>query len=293
MKRVIVTGAAGFLGANLTKALSDSGFFVYGIVRPGSDHNSRIDKLPNVKVLELDISDVLNLPSLIHERCDVFYHIAWRDAGRYDAIEQNINIEDGMNSLKSAIALNCRRWICTGSQAEYGARREKLTEDLMPQPFCAYGTAKVALCYLSKYYAKMNGIEWIWGRIHSLYGLYEPESRMLPDLIKHLKSGEGMTLSSCTQYWNYLDAYDAGECLMQLGEHGQTGEIYNIASDSSRPLKEYVKIMMDIYNPHARISYGKAPEPFVSLNTSIAKTISDTNWKPHISFEEGLRKVYG
>lgn len=294
-KQAIVTGAAGFLGANLVQILSAHSYIVYAIVRPGSSHNMRLSGIKNVYVTELDIDKISQLPNIIkpsNNPIDIFYHLAWH-GNRYDPIEQYINIDEALRTIEVASKMKCRRWIATGSQAEYGSRKELLTEDLIPDPFCAYGTAKVAACYTTKYYAGNLGVDWIWARIHSLYGKYEPSGRMLPDLVKNLKSGKDVDLSSCTQYWNYLDARDASEALIALGERGHSGEIYNIAAEESRPLKDYVEIIHAMYGQRLTISYGNPPSPFVSLRPSIDKLKHDTGWTQKISFKTGLQETHG
>ncbi len=293
MKKVIVTGAAGFAGANLTEALSEKGYKVYAMTRPSSPHNSRIERLKNVEIIELDLNDIYKLPDLVNDKCDTFFHLGWIGADRMDFERQYINVNIGLESIKVAQEMGCKRWICTGSQAEYGVRSDVQYEDLMPNPFNAYGVAKVTLCYMSRYYTKQHNVDWVWGRIYSLYGKYEPSGRMLPDLIAHLKAKEPVSLSSCTQYWNYLDAEDAADALIALSENGHSGEIYNIASNTSLPLKEYVKIMIEMYGTNSIIQYGPPPYPFVSLRPSIHKIIKDTGWTEKKSFKKGLHDVYG
>ena len=293
IKNVIVTGAAGFLGANLVYKLSEHNYTVYAIVRPGSLHNTRLDGIGNVHVIELDMEQISCLPDkfkTFSTPIDTFYHLAWH-GNRYDMIEQNRNIDESLRTVEVAHKLGCRRWIATGSQAEYGARTELLTEDLIPNPFCAYGSAKVAACYTTRYYAKELEMDWIWARIHSLYGKYEPSGRMLPDLINSLKTGKDVTLSSCTQYWNYLDAQDAADALIALGERGHSGEIYNIAAEESRPLKDYVETIHKMYGAEVTITYGNPPAPFVSLRPSLDKLKNDTGWAQKIPFEMGLKAL--
>lgn len=294
IKKIIVTGAAGFLGANLVDILSEQNFEVYAVVRPNAPHNERLADLNNVHIIELDIrkiselSDILNLKN---ETIDYFFHIAWHGK-RNDFAEQKQNIDEAVKTLEVAAKLGCKRWIATGTQAEYGARTDLLTEDLAPNPFCAYGAAKVATCYLTRNKASALGIDWIWGRIFSLYGKFEPKGRMLPDLISKLRDGQTVSLSSCTQYWNYLDARDAANALIALAKTGKTGEIYNIAAEESRPLKEYVEIMHKMFGAGVPITYGEPPVPFVSLQASIEKLKQDTGWWQEILFEDGLREAY-
>ncbi|MCR4798624.1 MAG: NAD-dependent epimerase/dehydratase family protein, partial [Lachnospiraceae bacterium] len=111
----------------------------------------------------------------------------------------------------------------------------------------------------------------------------------LPDLVRKLKAGEQISLSSGRQNWDYLDAGDAAECIIALYERGHDGEIYNIANGAYRPLREFVEEAKAILNSHAEIHYGEDPTPFVSLQPSVEKTKRDTGWAPVVSFAEGLR----
>ncbi len=183
MYKVIVTGAAGFAGCNLTEHLLEQGYFVYAVVRPGSKNNERLIGLSNIKLIECDMSEASRLLELIDEPCDGFFHLAWH-GGRMDYVAQRQNINEAEACVEAAAKLSCKRFVATGSQAEYGVQGDHITDDLMPRPFCAYGSAKVAACYLTKYRARELDMEWIWGWIFSLYGKYEPAGRMLSDLVR-------------------------------------------------------------------------------------------------------------
>ena len=119
--------------------------------------------------------------------------------------------------------MGCERFVATGSQAEYGPQTDLITEETLPQPIDAYGSAKLATCVLSRQLALDIGIDWIWGRIFSVYGKYEPPGRMLPDLIEALLAGKDYTLSAATQYWDYLHSTDCAEALVALAEWGKVG----------------------------------------------------------------------
>ena len=297
-KIAFVTGAAGFAGCNLTEHLLGHGYRVYAIVRPGSEHNKRIKKLRNVVTIELDLSEISRLDTdraIVQEKASggFFFHLAWQ-GGRYDFAAQKENIDRTICALEAACRLSCRRFIATGSQAEYGATDKIITEELLPEPFCDYGAAKAAVCFLSRRRANALGMEWIWARIFSLYGKYEPHGRLLPDLYKTLVEGKGMQLSSCLQEWDFLDAADAAEALIALAEKGRPGEIYNVANGDYRPLKEYVEIMIKRYSnlQGEMVSYGAPCKPYVCLKPCIEKIFRDTGWKAEVSFEDGI-EIFG
>ena len=114
---------------------------------------------------------------------------------------------------------------------------------------------------------------------------------MLPALIKELKAGNDFHLSSCKQYWDYLNVIDGAEALISLAEKGMSGEIYNVASGDCRQLKDYVETVREIIGSDGRVIYGDDPEPFVSLRPDVSKIMNDTGWSPRISFEEGIREL--
>ena len=313
IKKAIVTGAAGFAGYSLTSHLLAHGYEVYAVVRPKSAHNDRLlpeniektlkldiekgslesaivqsnieryDIEKRLHIVELDSSDYGELDNRINDKCDVMFHLTWA-GGRDNFDEQFKNISDTIKVLDEAVKLGCKRFVCTGSQAEYGIKEGSITEDLNPEPINAYGAAKVAAMYLTKRKAEQLGIDWIWGRIFSLYGLYEPSGRMLPDLIRKLSNGETVQLSDCSQNWDYLDAGDAAECIIALGERGHSGEIYNIANGDYKPLKKFVEIMEQQFSKGGQVIYGKKADPFVTLEPSVDKTMQHTNWKARLEF---------
>lgn len=284
MKNVIVTGAAGFTGANLTETLVKHGYHVYGVVRPSSSHNNRIANLENVDLVPLDTNEIGRLVDYIHEECQAFIHLSWQGT-RDDMDSQFTNIENALDAVKVAARLGCKEFIGIGSQAEYGVKSHEICEDESLEPINAYGAAKVAAMHLTKTLAISLGLSWKWGRIFSLYGRYEPSGRMLPDLISNLKAGNEMNLSSCNQYWDYLDVRDASEAIIAILEKGNTGQVYHIANGDYKPLIDFVKILQMKYGPDVSIHYGADPSPYIQLMPSMDKLKKDTGWEPIYKFE--------
>ena len=132
-------------------------------------------------------------------------------------------------------------------------------------------------------------MEWVWGRIFSLIGKYEPKGRMLPDLFHALKAGKSMRLSSCRQNWDYLDVRDGADALIALAENGKNGETYTIAHGAYRPLWEFTERLKAMISPDTQIEYGEDPNPFVSLQPTVEKLKRDTGWSPRRSFEDSIR----
>jgi len=294
LKNYIVTGAAGFLGCNLTERLmQEEDAHIYAVVRPNSPHNARLTPSERLIIVPADLSDYARLDEMIGTPCDVFFHLAWQ-GGRYAFAAQYGNIADTLGALEAAARLGCKRFICTGSQAEYGRQTTLITEETCPHPVCAYGAAKLAACALSQQRAADLDVAWIWGRVFSLYGKYEQEGRMLPALAESLRAGKPFALSSTGgQNWDYLYAADAADALLALVERGRAGEIYNIANGGYRPLRDYIEEARAVIAPQCDVVYGAADADVFSLQPSVEKLCRDTGWRPMTDFVDGLRCGYG
>ncbi|MBO4396650.1 MAG: NAD(P)-dependent oxidoreductase [Eubacterium sp.] len=290
----VVTGAAGFTGAILVEQLIENGYEVYAIVRPESEHNARLSLLGrSVHMVEMDLKELSNLSEFIPQIGDndygILFHLAWTGGKAFE--KQYSNVKYTLDAVRATESIGCHRIVCTGSQAEYGVvpPDETIYEDRKLSPFSHYGSAKVAACYLSRTLAMELGVDWIWGRIFSVIGKYEPSGRMLPDLYASLKRGEAFSLSSCKQNWDYLDVYDAADALIALGERGVSGNIYNIANGDYKPLREFTEELHVMVNPGTEIVYGNDPEPFVSLQPSVEKIRMDTGWMAKRGLKDSVR----
>ncbi len=287
MNTCVVTGAAGFAGCNLTEALIEGGYNVIAVLRRSSPHNDRLKELMSsgrLTALELDAKDLELLPERIGSlRPDTFYHLLW--SGERDDFEsQRQNIDYTLSAVKAASALGVKRFICTGSQAEYGITGLRQTEEMCPKPQNAYGAAKTAALYLSRRLSMKLNMEWIWGRIFSLYGKYEHSRTLVQYILNCNKNGEDIHVTEALQNWDYLDARDCAKALIALGEKGRNGEIYNIASGSYRPLRDYIELLCK--GSGQRIFYDKKAEETVSLQPDVSKILGDTGWKAGIPFGE-------
>ena len=293
MKKCIVTGAAGFTGCNLVERLLAAGYFVYCVVRENSAHNKRLENLANVQLVYADLAEYKNLHQQIQEPCEMFFHLAWQGGSRYDFAAQYQNVEDTLGALEAAKKIGCKRFICTGSQAEYGPHQDLITEETCPHPIDAYGSAKLAACILTRQRAMDLGIEWIWGRIFSLYGKYEAETRMLPALVKSLRENKDFQMATDgRQNWDYLYVSDGAEALIALLEKGKNGEIYNIAHGNYRMMREFVGLVEKFVGNTACVVYDETNISLYSLQPSSEKLKRDTGWLPQVEFCSGL-EFYG
>ena len=115
--------------------------------------------------------------------------------------------------------------------------------------------------------------------IFSLYGKYEPNGRMLPELVASLQAGKDFYMQSDGQQnWDYLNVIDGAEALIALGEKGRSGEIYNIASGKHKPLKEFIEDIQKVINSEAKVYYAEAKKALFSLQVDVTKMVCDIGY---------------
>lgn len=278
---VLVTGGTGFLGSALINELVQHGDNVTALVRPDSIRLNNLKKFSGIKIIQTELHEDFLLDD---NNYDIFYHLAW-EGERDNYCAQYKNIEIALNCIKYAAKYGCKRFICTGSQAEYGETDQIITEETPVNPVTSYGSAKVAAFYLSRDLARHYHMQYIWVRVFSVYGDNDNANTLYAQLSEAFRTSKKYTLSTDGKHiWNYLHKTDAARALRLLCSPNVGEGIYNLASKYSKPLCEYVDIMRQSIDPSAEIIFGNQKSK-INLNVStdkLYKTIGD--------FEE---KIFG
>lgn len=298
MKRIIITGATSMIGiAIMEETLKYNVESIYAVVRKGSHKLFRLAKDSRVNIVECNIDNYEELPKLIPQQCDTFYHIAWNATGaiRNRSIqEQSKNIVYTLQALHAASELGCSKFIGAGSQAEYGITDiDKIGPDTPVNPIQAYGVSKYAAGKLVQMEAERRGISCIWMRVFSVYGKYDKESTMIASSVRKMLNHELTEFTAGIQRWDYLSSEDAGKAFYLVGEKVSGNKIYCVGSGTGRPLYEYIKEMRDEIDPSLEIGLGKIPyteKAIMNLCADISTLTTDTGWKPQLSFKQGIRK---
>lgn len=262
--KAIVTGATGFIGAALCEELIQNGHEVVAVIRPGSTKREKLSFSENqnnrLQVLEVALEDLEGLAQEIG-KADVFYHLAWNGSAgvaREDFDTQYTNISYTAGAIRAAVNCGCHKFVGAGSQAEYGVVHGKAKEEeTVPHPFMMYGAAKLAAYQMGQVLAKQLGISFVWPRIYSVYGVGENPGTLVNYVIDSLKKGETPQLSPCENMWNFMYITDCVRALRMLGENKDTEGIYNVASEDTRPLREFVEEIRDIVAPGAELGFGR------------------------------------
>lgn len=295
MRKAIVTGANGFIGTALCKALSSENIDIIAVVRSEKADVKGIKDIPNLRIIYCDLSDFRNLAKYINDRdVDVLYHLAWiGSAGplRGDDDVQLKNVQYACDTVKACAEIGCKRFIFASSIMEYEVAATMDT-DATPGINTLYCSAKIAADYMARTVAGSLGVEYIRTIISNIYGPGETSPRLINTSLRKLLKGEHCAFSAGDQIYdfNYID--DAAKTFVELGKKGTSNRTYYIGSQNPKPLKEFLCEMRDVVDPSIKIGLGEIPFNGVSLTYKefdINAVKNDTGFVPKVSFKEGIK----
>lgn len=292
---ILLTGATGMIGTAIIREALAQNYKITCIVRKNSSRIKNIPRHQNVKIVECNIDEYKNLN--LNEKHDIFIHLAWDKTfgnSRDDVDIQLQNIGYTLDAVRLAKRCGCSVFIGAGSQAEYGIQNEDLTPALPVNPESGYGIAKFAAGKFSRLLCAQLGIRFSWLRILSVYGNYDGTHTLISYVINELKSGRSPELTKCEQDWDYLYCDDAARAFLAVAKKGIDGKFYPLGSGHGRKLGEYIKDIQKIVNPNIPLEFGKKeyyPHQPMHLVADISELTKDTEWKPEVSFVEGVKKI--
>lgn len=305
--RIVATGATSFVGCGAVKELLHRGHEVCAVLRKDSKKTELLKEAgaypANLTIVQADLGELDCLTDLLPKPCDVFLHMGWRGAGS-DSRKQNEiqeqSVEDALHAVSVAKKLGCKRFLFTGSQAEYGVHDTLMGEETECRPTSPYGKAKLAVRERAEKLCRELSLDYGHARIFSTYGPGDHPWSLISTCVDTFLAGGQMQLSSCTQKWNFMYIEDAGRALADLCEYeGQLldeGCVYNLGGpmEETAPLREFVEKLYALCGKQGGFTYGVRPpnaEGVVNLIPDIRKMERVLGWKPEISFEEGMKRL--
>lgn len=297
--RIVVTGAASFIGTAVTRELLQRGCEVFAVVRPGSPGRKKLEGRRGITVLAGTLADIGNLTGCreLAAGADAWLHLGWEGAGSANRQRQTLqarNIVYAQEAMGTAHALGCTRFLFAGSQAEYGIYHTVMTEDGVCRPVSEYGKDKLKVYETVSKEAQILGVTYLHTRIFSVYGPGDHPWSLIATAMNTFLAGGHMELGPCTQMWNFLYLTDAARAIAGLLLAKAPGGVYNVAGEDTRPLKEYVEELHRLCGGKGTFEYGNRPpnaEGVVSLIPATGKLRAATGFRQEISFSQGIREM--
>ena len=301
MKRVLVTGAAGFLGSHLTETLLEQGVDVIGVdaFRPSYDPVRKRAQLasalahPRFRLVELGLED---LEAKTAPDVDGVFHLA-AQAGVRDSWGSEFAVYLRDNVLATERLLDAYRdrpldfFVAASSSSVYGAAERLPTgEEELPQPRSPYGVTKLAAEQLALCYYSNFGLPALALRFFTVYG-----PRQRPDMAfsrfveAHLEGRPLPVFGDGRQRRDFTFVEDCVTGILLAARKGRPGRVYNLGAGTPRGLDEVFAVLEKLSNRPVRLERRPAMPGDVPVTAAdVRRAREELGFVPRVPLEEGL-----
>ena len=288
-RRILVTGANGFIGYHLCLRLREEGADVHAVYhsRPPSDPGDR-------HWWHADLANFAEVKKIIGEvRPEVIFHLASYvkgapDLGNVIPTFQS-NLQSTVNILSVAAESNCRRVVLTGSLAEPDVENgEKF-------PSAPYAAAKWAGSGYARMFHALYGLPVVIARVFMVYGPAQIDlTKLIPYVTLSLLQGKTPKISSGQRLVDWIYVSDLIDGFLALAQAADVdGATVDLGSGSLVSIREILEQLIPLVGAKVQPEFGALTDRPLEP-TRIAKideTFAKIGWKPQVSLQEGLERT--
>ncbi|MBI4611261.1 MAG: NAD-dependent epimerase/dehydratase family protein [Candidatus Rokubacteria bacterium] len=297
-KRVLITGAAGFVGANLSRRLLRDGHDLHLLVSRRTPA-WRIDPIRSeVRVYDVDLRDGETVARVVRAiRPEWVFHLAAYGAyPSQTALHRMVqtNIVGTINLVEAYLRTGWEAFVNTGSSSEYGFKDHAASERELLEPNSHYAVTKASATLFCRYTARSRGVHLPTLRLYSVYGPFEEPGRLIPTLALDGLEGKLPPLVSPDVARDYVCVEDVTDAYLLAAARTaqEPGAIYNVGTGVQTPLREVVALARRVLGIPVEPAWGSMPprQWDTPVWVSDARRIrDDLGWRPRYTLEAGFR----
>lgn len=278
MKKVLVTGANGYIGRYVTNTLLENGYEVIAADIRFDNVDSRATYFKkSIFELEEDLYEQLGKP-------DACIHMAWQDGFVHNAPSHMEKLSQHYSFLKKLVEQGCKDITIMGSMHEVGYWEGAIKEDTPCNPLSLYGISKNALRQAMLLLAHNNNVSLKWLRAYYILGDDLHNNSIFTKLIKAAQEGKDeFPFTSGKNQYDFIDVKELGYQIAAAAAQTEISGIINTCTGKPVPLGEKVEEFIKKNNLNISLKYGAFPDrdydsPIVyGDNTKIKKILETTN----------------
>ena len=296
---ILVTGAAGFIGANLVRFLVSKGLKVNIIIRKNSNIWRIKDIIRKTNVFYADLRDRKKLRKIVKKiKPKSIFHFA--TYGAYSSqndlkLIKSTILNGTINLLNECKKYKFNIFINSGSSSEYGFKKNKMSENSLLEPNSYYAVFKSATTLFCQYEAITNKLPIVTVRFFHVYGQFEEPSRLIPTLIKNLLNNKSSKLVSSNIARDLIFIDDVINLYLLIASKPRIkGDIFNIGSGKQRDIAEIYSKLCNITNVKIKPVWNTMKNRFWDQTnwTADMKFVKKIfRWKPKNNLIMGLTKT--
>jgi UDP-glucuronate 4-epimerase len=301
MKRVVVTGAAGFIGSHLCEALLTDGHEVVGVDSFTAHYDRSLKELnvatarehPSFTLLEADLVDGSVAEAIQASSC--VFHLAARPGVRdswddfSDYVHSNIV---GTKAVLDACLAGSARLVYASSSSVYGnAERLPVTEDMALHPISPYGASKVMTETMAGAYRAAQGLETVGLRYFTVYGPRQRPDMGLARFIEAAVAGRDIPVfGDGRQLRDFTYVGDIAAATVAAADRGEPGGVYNIASGNPLPLLDVLAALGEVLETELSLQFEDTKRGDVrDTHAATDRARAALGYEPRTSLAEGLK----
>lgn len=300
MKRAVVTGASGFVGANLARRLVHDGRETHLLVRPSYRPWRLQEVAADVHIHTLDLQDAASTRSTLQQiGADWVFHLAAfgaypTESGMRTMVDTNLMAAVAL--LDACADIGVEAYVQAGSSSEYGLKDHPASETEALQPNSHYAITKAAATHYAQLTARQRDLNAVTLRLYSIYGPYEEPARLIPRLLVHGFRGQLPPLVSPDIARDFVYVDDAVEAILKVAGHTNLtrGSVYNVCSGTESTIASVVSVVRKLLHVSAEPVWASMESRSWDTNTWVGSPEAferDLNWKAGIDVETGIRKT--
>ena len=302
MKKILVTGGAGFIGSNLVDALVEKGYEVVVIDDLSLGKEENLEQVKDkIKFYKRSICD--DLSDIFKQGIDCVFHVAAVPRVQYSIQNpketHNANVNGTVNLLLFCKNYGVKRFVFSSSSRVYGDQEKMpLKEDMETFPISPYALHKLIGEHYCRIFNLLYGIETVSLRYFNVYGpKQDPEggyALLIPKFAKMISEGKTPVINGTgehTRDFTYVGDIVEANILAAMTENKECfGKVFNVGAGNNKSVNEVTDGILRLLESNLKPEHGlDVVEPAHTLaDTSLIKW--HLGWEPKVSFEEGLKR---
>lgn len=302
-KKVLVTGATGFVGSRLVRRLLKEQYNVHIVTRKDSDFWRIRDITKRIVIHTADLTDEVGLQKTIKNIAPtIVFHLA--TAGMYGGAsppnEKVIKTNFiGFVNLITALGRDFNGTILNvGSSSEYGVKKKPMKETDRCDPMNIYGISKLAATHYAKFTAETRSLSVATFRLFSPFGPYDDYRRLISSVVLKIIRRETPSLINPRATRDFIFIDDVVDLFLEAANASKkfNGEVFNVGSGKARTMEEVVAKIARSMRCYRKIKWNMDnlyPWESDLWCADMSYTFKNFRWRPKINFDSGLKETIG